>query len=212
MQRPLIVLDPGHGSYNPRNMLTCQKGSRDVFDAGYVYKQGKESVREIDVNDAITARTALALRARGYDVKLTREINLELPTLSHLSRKDRAYLQYLNNDAPKTLPDRFNERIETGAGRKVIHVSIHADKGNPSLQGVVFHRNDEQLAGSISFQFARGLERTFARYRYAGNPLLSDDVRDIHGDYGINTSGPHKGHQGPTGDVVHGLGPNVAGV
>lgn len=205
---PLIVLDPGHGRYfsvdpstgKPINTRYDRHGL--VNDSGAV--QGR--VRETELNDTMVARVALALRALHYEVRLTRRIDDTHPLLADMNAEERAYLKQLNAQAPDILPDRFNARVETGAGEKVLHLSIHANYAtNTSARGTEFYIHTDHKADGPSAQWAQVLNEVF---RPGGR--LSNTQNDIHLKTGIIAPQPYRGSY--DGHVVRGLGHEIGAV
>lgn len=215
---PLIVLDPGHGRYNSVNPHTGaivrpgKNGDGQINDTGA--QRGPHS--EVQFNDAMTARVALSMRDRNYAVRFTRQIDAANPMLNDLSAEDRAYIQQLNQNAPATLPDRFNSRIETGAGEKILHLSIHANAStSPAQRGVEFYTHTDHPANSPSAQWAEQL-----RGQFRSNGTLNETPAATRLNTGIIAPQPYDGVgndiRGKTGSpdrhVVNGLGHHVGGV
>lgn len=214
--RPLIVLDPGHGQYrsiNPHTGAIVSRGPQGngvINDTGAVHRE--TGITEVQVNDAMTARIALSMRAKNYDVQLTRRIDTNSPMLRDISASDRDYLTQLSNRAPEILPDRFNTRIETGAGRKALHLSVHANAGaSPAQRGIEFYTHDDHRAGDASTRLASELRGEFQR-----GGLLNTNQPLTSLNTGILPPGPYDGvnralRNNGSADrhVVRGLGTGV---
>ena len=153
-EKPLIVLDPGHGEYrydgktkvDPADWVVKPDGyhkvsrshlhKNDVIDDyGYVPpKKMAHRMHEADVNLAVAKKMAEKLEAQGFEVILTRH-----------ERDD-----VVNN--------RFRARLETGADRKIMHLAIHADNcPHHHATGEVAYYSKYAPKHSPSIDFAKAM-------------------------------------------------------
>lgn len=205
---PLIVLDPGHGRYRSVDPHTGRPINTRYDRSGLVYDSGAvcDGVKEVELNDVMVARVALAMRARHYEVQLTRRINDAQLMLADLSTEERAYLAQLNAQAPDILPDRFNRRVETGGGVKALHLSIHANYAdNASAHGTEFYIHTDHAQDGPSAQWAGMLKEAFRKHGTLNGAQENTRLRT-----GIIAPQPYRGDY--DGHVVRGLGHDVGGV
>lgn len=214
---PLIVLDPGHGRYISKNPITGELVNTQKNPNGLVNDAGAEhgGLTEVQLNDVMTARVALSMRDHNYNVRLTRKIDTSSPMLADISASDKAYLGTLNAQAPEVLPDRFNARVETGAGEKALHLSIHANSGTPERRGAEFFIHTDHKADGPSAQWAQTL-----RDQFRTKGILNEHPDMTRLDTGIIAPQPYDGMANqirpgtgsPDRHVIRGLGQNIGGV
>ena len=166
---PLVVIDPGHGHF--------KKDGKETFDPGA--KADGTEISESQVNDAMSARTALELLKSGLRVQLTRTINYEDPKvaamLSDLMKDESTtrILQDLNAQVGyDILPDRFAARIAKGKGEKSLQLSIHSNYDcDTFVKGSMFLVHEDSAKDSASYALARTLAETFK----VNDPQKDDD-------------------------------------
>jgi N-acetylmuramoyl-L-alanine amidase len=99
--RPLVVLDPGHGGSYP-GAVNC-----DVRFAG------RTCMRESDVNLDVALRTAHLLRRRGYGVVMTRhtdsDVNPGTDIATHNQKHDGSYI--FRKDGVFDIKDELQARV-----------------------------------------------------------------------------------------------------